>query len=124
MTFNELESLAESLYENGADIPISALSLTEDGARFVHIEMNPTKTVSFFGTKKVPEDRQLFMMRILNDPNWVPDYSNSRKQREGDWELCHMAGFNRELLSTIHGYTGKVNELWNILQKVNHDKLL
>lgn len=123
MTFNELESLASQLYVNGADIPVSALTLTEEGARLVHIEASP-KSISFFETKKIPESKELLVSKILNDPDWIPEYSNTHKLTEGDWELCNLPGFNKELLATIHGYTGKVNELWNILQKVNYDKLL
>ena len=123
MTYSEIESLAMRLYENGADIPVSALSVDEHGAKYVHIEANP-KTVLFWETDIIPENLNISVSKVTNDPKWVPNYMDTHKRYEGDWKLCNIEAFNEELLSFMDRYIGQFNNIWAILQKVNHDKLL
>lgn len=124
MNYSEIDNLAMALYENGADIPVSALSVDEHGARYVHIEANP-KTVSFWESEKIPCDTDdLCVSKVINSPDWHAIYYVNQSLYNGHWELCNVNEFNKELMGFIDRYTGQLHNLWTLLYKVHYDKLL
>lgn len=123
MTYSEIENLVMSLYENGADIPVSALSIGEHGARYVHIEAHP-KTALFWDSEFIPDTRNIRVSDVVNDSRWKPNYMDTHKLYEGNWEICNIEEFNKALLSFMDRFNGQLHALWNMLQQVNRDKLL